>query len=163
MRERERRFVAGLYEEHAAALVAALGLSTGDREAAQDLAHEVFIRALGEDVSLSTHPDPRGWLFRTGYNLARNRWRVLTRRRHKLAREYPVIPADVWEDAVELRAAIQTLTRRQRDVITLHYLVGFSIAEIAGMLDCAEGTVRSHLQRGRVALGQMYDPQEAVQ
>lgn len=162
MHDEEREFVAGLYQRHAAQLVAALALSTGDRDAAQDLAHDVFLRAAAAEPPLRGHPDARGWLFRTGYNLARNRWRLLLRRKHAIAQQYPVMPVQAWEDTVELRESLSALSRRQRDVIVLHYFNGFAIDEVAEMLGCAEGTVRSHLQRGRVALGEMYGTKEQV-
>ncbi len=155
-------FVAVLYQAHASELIAALSLSTNDREAAEDLAHEVFIRAMAQEQHLRRHPDPRAWLFRTGYNLARNRWRLLLRRRHKVAQEHPVLPLQVWDDVLDLRASLQQLSRRQRDVIILHYYVGFNIEEISGLLSCAEGTVRSHLQRARVALDQLAHPKETL-
>ncbi len=146
------KFVAQLYEQHARELIAALALSTDDREAAQDLAHEVFVRALDCEEQLLSHLDPRGWLFRTGYNLASNRWKLLLRRRHKLEGQRPTPREEVWDEMIDLRQGLQKLSRRQRDVVVLHLYLGYSIPEIARLLDLAEGTVHSHLQRGRTAL-----------
>ncbi len=137
------KFVAQLYEQHARELIAALALSTNDREAAQDLAHEVFVRALNSEEQLLCH---------TGYNLASNRWKLLLRRRHKLEGQRPTPREEVWDEMIDLRQGLQKLSRRQRDVVVLHLYVGYSIPEIARMLDLAEGTVHSHLQRGRTAL-----------
>lgn len=155
-------FVATLYEEHARELIAALALSTDDREAAQDLTHEVFIQALKNEEYLRGHPDPRAWLFRTGYNLARNRWRLLLRRRHRIPAHQPVLPTLAWDDLLGLRESLQKLSRRQRDVVVLHLYLGYSIEEIAGMLGVADGTIRSHLQRGRITLATLLN-QEAGQ
>lgn len=156
-------FTAELYREHAGDLVSALALSTNDREAAQDLAHEVFITAMSREAHLREHPDPRAWLFRTGYNLARSRWRLLVRRRHKIVHEHPVLPVEVWEDAIDLRESLRKLSSRQRDAVILNYYLGFSEAEIAPILGCAEGSVRSHLQRARVALARALDPKEVTE
>lgn len=153
-------FVDRLYREHCAELTAALALSTGDREAGEDLAHEVFARAMGREEELRRHPDPRAWLFRTGYNLSQGRWRLLLRRRHALRREMPVLSTDTWTETVELRDALARLSRRQRDAIILHYYLGFTARETGELLGCAEGSVRSHLHRGRAALDRMLNPKK---
>ena len=153
-------FVANLYRQHAAELSAALALSTNDREAAQDLTHEVFAQALTRYDTLRDHPDPRGWLFRTGYNLARNRLRLLLRRRYQVTRLRPTLSIEAWEDTMDLRESLQKLSRRQRDVVILHCYAGFDIAEVAQMLGCGEGSVRTHLRRGRAELHQLLAPKE---
>jgi RNA polymerase sigma-70 factor (ECF subfamily) len=48
-----------------------------------------------------------------------------------------------------LHAAIEQLPSLPRTVLGLHYRDGLSVAEIAAQLDCPEGTVKSHLNRGR--------------
>ncbi len=48
-----------LYREHSAELTAALAVSTNDRQAAEDLAHEVFVRAMDKQDHLLEHPNPR--------------------------------------------------------------------------------------------------------
>lgn len=53
------------------------------------------------------------------------------------------------EQMQALYAAIEQLPSLPRTVLSLHYRDDFSIAEIANMLDCPEGTVKSHLNRGR--------------
>jgi RNA polymerase sigma-70 factor (ECF subfamily) len=145
-------FVAALYEEHVRELTAALALSTGDRETAQDLAHEVFVRALDREEQLRAHPNPRAWLFRTGYGLASNRWKLLLRRRRKMGVVGPTPPQEDWDAVLDLREGLEKLPRRQRDVLILHLYLGYRIPEVASMLGLAEGTVHSHLQRGRMAL-----------
>lgn len=156
-------FTARLYSTYAGDLVTALALTINDRDAAQDLVHEVFIRALQREAELCAHPDPRAWLFRTGYNLARNRWRLLLRRRHRVVHDHPFLPSSAWEDAIDLRQALQCLSRRQRDAVILHYYLGFTEAEVATILGCAAGSVRSHLHRARTTLARVLHPKEAHQ
>ena len=60
----------------------------------------------------------------------------------------PIISAEnavLWE-------AVRSLPERQAHVVALHYLEDRPIGEIAEILQCAEGTVKSHLHRGRLAL-----------
>lgn len=48
-----------------------------------------------------------------------------------------------------LHAAIEQLPSLPRTVLSLHYREGLPISDIALLLDCPEGTVKSHLNRGR--------------
>jgi RNA polymerase sigma-70 factor, ECF subfamily len=56
---------------------------------------------------------------------------------------------------MELAQSIDRLPEIQRVVITLFYLQEKSVDEVARMLGIPEGTVKSHLHRARLALGEM--------
>ncbi len=56
---------------------------------------------------------------------------------------------DENEQIAALHAAIEQLPPLPRTVLGLHYRDGLAVAEIATLLDCPEGTVKSHLNRGR--------------
>jgi RNA polymerase sigma-70 factor (ECF subfamily) len=49
-----------------------------------------------------------------------------------------------------------------RTVLGLHYFDGLTVAEIAELLDCPEGTVKSHLNRGRNRLKAALNNQEST-
>jgi RNA polymerase sigma-70 factor (ECF subfamily) len=62
---------------------------------------------------------------------------------------------DVWvETHVDLIAAMRSLPRRQCEVILLHFFGGYTLNETAQILDVAESTVKTHLDRGLKALRQ---------
>lgn len=150
-----------LYRQHAPRMAVALALVTDDRQAAEDLVHEVFVLAIDRAEHLRGHPDPVGWLYRTGYNLARGRWRLLWRRRHAVARAHPMLPEREWEELLDLRESLRRLGAPQREVIVLHHYLGYSVEEVAAMLGCAVGTVKSRLHRGRSALNKSLGMEEA--
>ncbi len=52
---------------------------------------------------------------------------------------------------------VRQLPRRQRETFVLHYVDGLSATEISDVLDGAESTVRTHLQRGRDAVTASFD------
>ena len=54
--------------------------------------------------------------------------------------------------ALDVRGAIAKLTRRQREVLILHYFLDVPVRRIAQELRLSEGTVKSCLHRGRAAL-----------
>lgn len=52
-------------------------------------------------------------------------------------------------------AALRSLPDRQAQAVALHYLEDLPVSEIARVLDIAEGTVKVHLHRGRLALAEL--------
>jgi RNA polymerase sigma factor (sigma-70 family) len=53
---------------------------------------------------------------------------------------------------VDLRRALHRLTRRQRTMVALHYYAGLPVAQIAEVMSCSVGTVKSTLADGRARL-----------
>lgn len=53
---------------------------------------------------------------------------------------------------VDLRAALLRLSRRQRTAVTLHYYLGLPVGEVAEVLGCSDGTVKSTLSDARARL-----------
>jgi RNA polymerase sigma-70 factor (ECF subfamily) len=154
---------------HADALYDLAWHLTRDRGEAEDLVQDAFARALRSWSQFSPGTDLKAWLLR----ILRNGW--LDRVRHR--RRDPVDPAqgdraedlagpaeeDGWlrGDAeldrmrglvgAEIEAALGTLVEEQRTAILLD-LEGLSEAEMASVLGCAPGTVKSRLSRARAAL-----------
>ena len=139
---------AGLY---ASAFHAAYRL-LGNRQEAEDVAQEACARACLRWNRLTRHGESaKPWVVRVATNLAIDQYR---RHRRALAND-AVAPAPVEAvDArrVDLHRALAQLTKRQRDVVVLRYVVDLSEAETAAALGCAPGTVKSHATRGLAAL-----------
>lgn len=79
-------------------------------------------------------------------------------RRHRLrgSLPFPRVAAAVVEapdaDRIDIERAVAQLPRRQRQVITLHYLADLSVAEVAAVLGVSESSVKTHLGAARSAL-----------
>ncbi len=109
----------------------------------------------------SQYDDSRGtarnWLLAVVADQARKGHRRLWTRREQELEDRPVDdrPADV-----DLARALARLTSRQRAAIELHYYLGLPVADIAEVLRCSAGTVKSTLSdaRGRLRsqLGEDY-------
>lgn len=137
-----------LLAERGNGLLGAAVLLAGGREAGEDLLQMAIERVLRRGVPL---PDQlEGYLRRTLYNLATDRWRGLARRREVFGTEAEPVEAD-HSDAIELRwdvtAALATLPSRQRAVLVLRYFEQLSEAETAAVLGCSVGTVKSSASR----------------
>lgn len=59
-----------------------------------------------------------------------------------------------------LRQALEALPEQSRLLLTLHYLEGFSIAELASITHVAEGTVKSRLYKARAQLKAEWEADE---
>jgi len=129
---------------------------------AEDVTAEAFLRAYralcGYDRDRLAGLEPRAWLLTILLNLWRNGHRSATRRPTAVPLEQADDPVDTREGAQavaerretarELAVALQRLPRDQRVAVILRHVSGLSIAEIAVVLGCPQGTVKSHISRG---------------
>lgn len=125
---------------------------TGDLAQAQDLVQEAFCRALERWNRIHGYDDPVAWVRRVAWNLATNRWRQLRRHWAFMQRHREQHVPAPSPDHVALTSALAALPTRHRQAVVMHYIADMSISEIARQLDAAEGTVKSWLHRGRIAL-----------
>jgi RNA polymerase sigma-70 factor (ECF subfamily) len=136
---------------------------TRERFAAEEITQECFIRAYRSMPTVDASDSLGPWLHRIAANLSYNWWKAARRQwlfPLEQAAEAPAPslaspPAQVAQQD-ELRRAImdalESLGFQQRVALILFYLGGFSIEEIAYILDCPVGTVKSRLYYGRSKL-----------
>jgi RNA polymerase sigma-70 factor, ECF subfamily len=143
-------------------LVGALVLQCDDRATAEELAQEALGRAWQHWETVQRADRPEHWVFRVAFNLAasdRRRRRAGRRAHERLGRPDGVSP-DSSERAA-LRSVLDALPPRQRAAIVLRHYLGFSVADAAVALDCAEGTVKSLTSQGLDRLRAVLDVEES--
>jgi len=132
---------------------------TRDREAAEDVLQDCFLKVYTYSDRLDGSLPLSPWLHRVAVNLSYN-W--VNKRRRWLQPLEEVIdqlvgpPRTLPEHALEtqelqrvVQRAIASLSFEHRVVVVLFYLNGFSLNEIAYVLDCPVGTVKSRLHYAR--------------
>jgi RNA polymerase sigma-70 factor (ECF subfamily) len=133
-------------------VVALAYVLSGSRAGAEDLAQEGFLAAHRN----WSHVDrPGAWVRRVVANQAvstRRRRQAEARALSRAGARPPAGPALLAGDAAEFWRIVRGLPDRQAQAVALHYLEDWPIAEIALVLDCAEGTVKVHLHKARRAL-----------
>jgi len=148
-----------LYRNDFARLVSlAHGLS-GSRPAAEELVQEAFLAAHRQWDRIGAYADPSAWLRRVVVN------RSVSALRRRVAEGVALsrlggrreLPAALPDHDEAVWRAVRTLPRRQAQVVALHYIDDRSVAEVAAILECAEGTVKAHLHQARQALARMLE------
>lgn len=144
------RFLVERYQSQAVGHALAI---LGSREDARDATQEAFVDAFQSlkkfDLSRRFYP----WF----YVLLRNRcYKLIAKRREtENIEEAEILAPRTGVPEVEriaLERALRSLSREEREIVTLKYLDGFSYDEIAGLLEIPRGTVMSRLFYARKQL-----------
>lgn len=137
----------------------------GQREDAEDIVQETFLVTLQKIDSFDTARDFSPWFYRILVNRCLNARKARSRRSTvDLTSEAVSLSASPLADTerAELRShltnALETLPERQRTIVNLFDLQGFSSPEIAEILGISDGTVRWHLHQARRVLREALEP-----
>jgi len=128
-----------------------------DPAQAEDATQDIFLKLWQALPEYDGRASPGTWLYTIARNTCLSAARSNSYRRAlpiDATREPAAPVASVIAD-MELAQSIDRLPDTQRTVITLFYLQERSVDEVARMLGMAEGTVKSHLHRARLALGEI--------
>lgn len=139
-----------LYRSHSPGAVRLAFVLTGDEAAAQDIAHEAFVRVGGKLGGLRNPDHARAYLFKTTLNLCRSRMRrskVERAATERLPRPSTEVPPDVGERD-EMWTALLALPLRQRSALFLRYYEDLSEVQAAETLGCSVGAMKSLVNRG---------------
>lgn len=147
-----------------------------DAAEAEDVVQEAFIKAYRALPAFRGESAFYTWLYRIGVNTAKN-WLIAQGRRAPTSTEVDSEEAETYEDGDLLRdvdtperllmskqiaetvnAAMTMLPEELRTAITLREIDGLSYEEIAEVMDCPIGTVRSRIFRAREAIAQKLRP-----
>lgn len=157
-------------------LVRLLARLIRDPAEVEDVAQEAFIKAYRALPSFRGDSAFYTWLYRIGINTAKN-WLVSHGRRVPTTTEVASEDAEGYENGELLRdvntpermlmskqigdtvnAAMDALPEELRTAVMLREIEGLSYEEIAQVMDCPIGTVRSRIFRAREAIAQKLKP-----
>ena len=172
----ERRAFDQLVSKYQRKLGRLLSRFIRDPAEVEDVSQEAFIKAFRALPSFRGESAFYTWLYRIGVNTAKN-YLVSQGRRAPTSTEYDAEEAEGFEDASQLRdintpeslllskqigqtvnAAMDALPEELRTAIVLREIEGMSYDEIAGIMDCPIGTVRSRIFRAREAVAAKLRP-----
>lgn len=140
-----------LYERHASDAGRLAYLLTGDRELAEDLVQDAFVKLTGRFVHVREPGGLHAYLRTTVVNLARSHHRRRAVERRYAEREAgrePTTGAADLSDRDVLQRALMSLPLRQRTAVVLRFYEDLDIAQTASAMRCSEGTVKALTSRG---------------
>jgi RNA polymerase sigma-70 factor (ECF subfamily) len=155
-----------LFREYHATLVRYLTRRLGDRDWAEEVAQETFVRALRQESIVNE----RSWLFAVANNLVRDEARRASRQRKQLelmtaeARDREAGPAEetvevtpaMAQQSADARHALESLAERDRQALLMKE-EGLDYGEIAEVLGIEKNSVGTTLSRARRRLAETYE------
>jgi len=156
---RDQQIVA-LFDEHYAGLCRLASLLLGDRAAAEEVVQDAFLRTYAGWRRLR-QPDRARWYLRAAVVngcRSRGRRRVTEDRGNRSAWVAQSITGSGSgdggdpDDAFVVIQAVRALPPRQREAVVLRYYDDLSEADVATVLGCSVGTVKSQLSKARATL-----------
>ena len=144
-------FIAHVEREQEALRGFLLALCCGKKDDADDLAQDALVKAYLSSAGYQNKGKFRSWLFKIAYNTFLNHKASLrcTENIDEARTLVSSTKADSEFEHQDLYLALRTLPPKERSAITLFYLNGYNIKEIATIIDTSEDAVKKQLSRGR--------------
>ncbi len=172
----DKRAFGLLVEKYQRKLARLLSRMIRDQAEVEDVVQEAFIKAYRALPNFRNESAFYTWLYRIGINTAKN-YLVAMGRRPRAVPEIEVEDAENFEDGDELRTidtpetelmskqvaktvneTVAALPEELRTAITLREIDGLSYEEIATLMNCPIGTVRSRIFRARESIAEKLRP-----
>ena len=140
-----------LYEQHIAAIYRFIYTKVGNREEAEDLTSQVFVKALRRLDSSRDPQSVQGWLFQVARTTVADHWREFYRLRTDSLDD---LLSGGWEAAADgatppsarvnerVERILTRLPKRYREVLTYRFLRSYSIKETAERMSISEANVK---------------------
>ncbi len=151
---------------HAASFGWALACCRRDREEAEDVLQQAYVKVLSGRAKHDGRSSLKTWFFGVVRftALEHRRWSALRFLRRKDAPETDELPASsrpdpavARETAAAVSEALAELPERQREVLHLTFYEGLTIAEAAQIMAVSLGTARQHYERGKASMLALLD------
>lgn len=143
-----------LYRRYSSRLLHYFARMLGE-EKAQDFLQELFLKLIQNATSFAAESRFSTWIFAVAHNMCCNEYRYQAVRRDTVVADVDRIAVEVLLDADSrldtaafkhaLRAELDGLDQDRRSTFLLRFQEGFALAEIARIMNCPVGTVKSRL------------------
>jgi RNA polymerase sigma-70 factor (ECF subfamily) len=162
-----------LYDRHGRAAYSLAYRMMGERQAAEDLAQDAFLKVWRSATSYrADRGSVRTWLLSIVHNRGIDQLRSLASRRRTQEKIEASAPksqpseafAESWRNSQrdQVRKALGTLPKEQLKILELAYFSGYTHVEIAELLDVPLGTVKGRMRLGLKKIRDYFDSQDMV-
>jgi RNA polymerase sigma-70 factor, ECF subfamily len=163
--EYDEAALSAIYDRYEVRIYTYIYRRIGDQTLAEDLTGQVFLKMLEAIRNRKAwHSSFSGWLYRIAHNVVIDHYRQRDHQPQVSLDDEPALPAlddnpaaatELKLDIERLRAAIARLTDEQAEVISLRFLEGYSISEVAEMMNKSEGSIKALQYRAVATLRQL--------
>ena len=164
---------AALYDRHSRAAFSLAYRMMGERQAAEDLAQDAFIKIWrGAGSYRAERGSVRTWVLSIVHNRGIDQLRSLASRRRTQDKVEAAAPrsqpseafAEAWRNSQrdQVREALSTLPAEQLKILELAYFSGYTHVEIANLLGLPLGTVKGRMRLGLKKIRDFFDAQGAA-
>ncbi len=165
--------LAVLYDRHSRAVYSLAYRMMGERQAAEDLAQDAFLKVWRSATSYrAERGSVRTWLLSIVHNRGIDQLRSLASRRRTQEKIEASAPksqpseafAESWRNSQrdQVREALSTLPKEQLKILELAYFSGYTHVEIAALLDVPLGTVKGRMRLGLKKIRDYFETQDMV-
>lgn len=150
------------YRRHYPTVVRSAWSICRDQQRAEEHAQEAFARAYRRWRRLEGSSHCAAWLHRVAMNLAISDVRRRTRGSELEQRSSGVafVARPAQTDPDWLVDTLKRLPRRQREAVFLRVIVDLPVEEVASLMGCSDGSVKTHTSRGLQRLRQLLNTTE---
>lgn len=151
---------AELYEMYHPAILTYIRAIVDQRELAEDLCQETFVKVLRHWEQRDQSQPPGPWIYRIARNTAYDEFRLAYRRNVPFFNTNNVSSSERLADQVELRTTVRAtlaqLPTHERVPLLMQVVGGCNLREIARVVGCSENGVKSRLFRSRARFQRLY-------
>lgn len=159
-----------LYDRYEARIYSYIYRRTGDETVAEDLTAQVFVKMLQAIRDRRAwHSSFSGWLYRIAHNVVIDQYRQRDRQAQIALDDAPDLVAEDDDPAVsaelrltadKVRFAMRQLTEEQAEVLSLRFLEGYSIFEVASLMNKTEGAIKALQYRAVATLRNLLEHEQ---
>lgn len=139
-----------IFSEHSNMIFKICMLNLRNEQDAWDIVQNTFLKFLEKKDSIHGKEHAKAWLIRVALNQCTDL--------HRKRANHPEVNIDELEkyvaskEDIDVISEVMLLPDKYRIVVYLHYIEGYQVKEIAGILHISDFTVKKRLQRGRERL-----------
>ena len=144
-----------IFEKYCKLLYKVSILMLCNEQDAYDAVQESFLKYLDTKMDFKDESHEKAWLTRVNINICKNMLRF--RRMHPTVEYETISLHSHTPEESEMMNILMTLNAKDKEVLILYYIEGYSCREIAGMLKVTESAVKKKLERARKRLREKYE------
>jgi RNA polymerase sigma-70 factor (ECF subfamily) len=159
-----------LYDRYEARIFSYIYRRTGDETVAEDLTAQVFVKMLQAIRDRRAwHSSFSGWIYRIAHNVVIDQYRQRDRQMQisiddapdiVAEDDNPAVSAELHMTADRVRFAMRQLTDEQAEVLSLRFLEGYSIFEVATLMNKTEGAIKALQYRAVATLRNLLEHEQ---